>query len=104
VLTGTFARSLETNAGHAEQLSSPALYGRPLDSLNRYFDDIERVTPDDLQNFAARHFAADAFTIVVAGQAKIVEQPLRAAFPNLEVIALAKLDLESPGLGARAKR
>ncbi len=104
VLMGAFARSLETNASHAEQLASPALYDLPLDSLNRYFDDVERVTPEALQAFAGKHFATDAFTIVVAGQAKVVEQPLRSAFPKLEVIPLNRLDLDSPALRTAAKR
>jgi zinc protease len=104
VLTGAFARKLETNAGYAEQFGEFALYGLPLESLNRYFDDIDSIGPADLQTFAARHLAADAFTVVIAGQAKLIEQPLRAAFPKLEVIALSRLDLDSPALRAAGKR
>jgi zinc protease len=95
VLTGAFARKLETNAGYAEQFGEFALYDLPLERLNHYAD---------LQTFAAKHLTSDAFTVVIAGQAKIIAQPLRAAFPKLEVIPLSRLDLDSPALRAAAKR
>ena len=98
VLTGALARALETNADTVQRVGELALYDLPLDGLNRFFDDVERVQPIDLQTFATKHLAGDAFTIVIAGQAKIVEPQLRPIFPKLEVIRLSKLDLDSPKL------
>lgn len=104
LLTGALARDLETNAHTVQRLGELALYDFPLDSLNHYFDDVDHVQPADLQTFAKAHLAIDTFTIVIAGQAKIVEKPLRAAFPKLEVIPLSKLDLDSPTLKAAGKK
>jgi len=104
LLTGALARDLETNAHTVQRLGELALYDLPLDSLNHYFDDVDRVQPADLQTFAKAHLAVDSFTIVIAGQAKIVEKPLRAAFPKLEVIPLSKLDLDSPTLRSGGRK
>lgn len=95
VLAGGFARDLETNGGYVKRVGELALYDLPLDMLEHHFDRIEEVSPANLQSFAEKHFAGPAFTIVVAGQAKTVAEPLRALFPKLEVIPLAALDLES---------
>jgi zinc protease len=98
VLTGALSRDLETNAHTVQRLGELALYDLPLDGLNHYFDNVEGIKAPDLQTFAKSHLAVDAFTIVIAGQAKIIEKPLRAAFPKVEVIPVAKLDLDSPTL------
>jgi zinc protease len=104
VLSGSFARDLETNEGCAKRIGELALYDLPLDTLGQYLDQVDEVRPADLQTFAEKHFASAAFTIVVAGQAKKVADPLRAIFPKLEVIPLAALDLESPELRKPARR
>lgn len=104
VLTGALARALETNAATVQRIGELALYDLPLDGLNRFFDDIQRVQPADLQTFTAKHLEADAFTIVIAGQAKIITPQLRPVFPKLQVIPLSKLDLDSLTLQRPAKR
>jgi zinc protease len=104
VLTGAMSRDLETNAQVVERLGELAVHDLPLDGLSQYFDKVEAVKDADLQTFAKAHLAVDGFTIVIAGQAKIVEKPLRAAFPKLEVIPMAKLDLDSPTLRAGGKK
>jgi zinc protease len=104
LLTGALARDLETNAHTVQRIGELALYDLPLDSLSHYFDDVEKVQPEELQTFAKAHLVADSFTVVIAGQAKIVEKPLRAAFPKLEVIPLSKLDLDSPTLKAAGRK
>lgn len=104
VLTGALARDLETNAATVKRLGELATYDLPLDGLNRFFDDVHRIQPADLQTFATKHLAANAFTIVIAGRAKIVEPQLRPAFPTLEVIPLSKLDLDALSLRRPAKR
>ena len=98
VLTGAFARDLETNDNYSDRLADLALYALPLDSLGHYIESVEHVTPVALQTFAQHHFAAENFTVVVAGQAKVVENPLRELYPKLEVIPAAKLDLDAPTL------
>ena len=104
LLAGGFARDLETNEGYVKRVGGLALYDLPLDTLEHQLDRIEAVSPADLQSFAEQHLAGRAFTIVVAGQANKVAEPLRAFFPKLEIIPLAALDLESPALRKPARR
>lgn len=104
VLTGALARALETNATIVQRIGELALYDLPLDGLNRFLDDVERVQAADLQTFASKHLAADAFTIVIAGQAKVIAPQLRPLFPKLEIIPLNKLDLDSLTLQRATKR
>jgi zinc protease len=103
VLTGAFDRDLETNEGYVKRVGELALYGLPLDALESYVAHVGQTTPADLQTFAGKHFAAGNITVVIAGQAKIVEKPLRELLPKLEVIPLSRLDLNSPTLRANAK-
>ncbi|EDY18711.1 peptidase M16 domain protein [Chthoniobacter flavus Ellin428] len=104
VLTGAFSRDLETNEGYVKRVGELALYGLPLDSLESYVDHVDQITPADLQAFAEKHFTADVCNVVVAGQGKVVEKPLRALFPKLEVVPLSKLDLDAPTLRATGKK
>jgi zinc protease len=104
VLTGSFGRDLETNEGYVKRIGELALYGLPLNALESYVDSVEKTTPADLQTFAEKHFVPGSMNIIVAGQAKVVEKPLRALFPKLEVVPLSKLDLDSPTLRPAAKR
>lgn len=104
VLTGSFGRDLETNEGYVKRISELALYGLPLDTLESYVDRVEKTRPDDLQAFAEKHFTPGSMNVIVAGQAKGIEKPLRALFPKLEVVPASKLDLDSPTLRAPGKR
>jgi len=104
VLTGAFDRDLETNEGYVKRIADLALYGLPLDKIESYVSDVEHTTPADLQTFAGKHFPAGSINVVVAGQAKIVEKPLRALFPKLEVIPVSKLDLDTPALHGAGKK
>ena len=104
VLTGAFGRDLETNEGYVKRIGELALYGLPLDALESYVDRVEKTTPADLQSFAEKHFTSGSMNVIVAGQAKTVEKPLRALFPKLEVVPLSKLELDSPTLRSTGKR
>ena len=104
VLTGAFDRDLETNAGYVKRIGDLALYGLSLEKIESYVSDVEHTTPADLQTFAGKHLPADTLNVIVAGQAKIVEKPLRALFPKLEVIPLSKLDLDTPALHTTRKK
>jgi zinc protease len=103
VLTGAFDRDLETNEGYVKRVGELALYGLHLDSLDSYIADVEYTTPDDVKAFAEKHLPVAGFTVIVAGKASVVEKPLRALFPKLEVIPLTKLDLDVPALKAAGK-
>lgn len=103
VLTGAFSRDLETNEGYVKRVGELALYGLPLDALDGYVNHVDQTTPADLQTFAEKYCTAATCNVIVAGQAKVVEKPLRALFPKLEVVPLSKLDLDSPALQGAKK-
>jgi zinc protease len=103
VLVGGFGRSLATTGGLADILGNYALYGVPLDELTRYTARIEGVSAADVQAFAAKAFDPANASVVVVGDAKSFEGPLKAARPNLEVIPASELDLDSATLRKAGK-
>jgi zinc protease len=103
MLVGSYGRSLATSNGLADILDSLAVYGVPLDEISRYTAKVEAVTPQEVQAFAAQHFDPAGASVVVVGDAKSFEGPLKAARPDLEVIPVTGLDLDSPTLRRAGK-
>jgi zinc protease len=104
VLTGDFARELETNSGYVARVADLVMHGIPLDALGKYLGRIEQVRAEDAQAFAKRHLAPEAMSVIVAGRAKECARPLRALFPSLEVIPQSDLDLDAPTLRRPTRR
>lgn len=97
-LIGSFGRSLETNGGLVGRISGLALYGLPLDELQHYIPQIESVTAPEVRQFAAAHLDAADADIIIAGDAKKFLDALKKSFPNVEVISMSELDLDSATL------
>ena len=95
VVVGNFARNLETASGLVAQVSSLALYGISLDEINRYITNVQSITASDVQKFAGGHLAAGNASIIVVGNAKEFLPALRKQFPQVEVIPVAEMDLNS---------
>ena len=70
----------------------------PLDELARYTARVEAVTPGQVQAFARRALDPAQASVIVAGDAKTFAEDLKAKLPNLEVVPVDQLDLESPTL------
>ena len=98
VLTGRFGRGLETTGGLAGQISALAVHGLPVSEINAYLPGVEAVTPEQLRGYATGALAGADATVIVVGDAKAFIEPLRAKFPQVEVVPLDKLNLESPTL------
>lgn len=98
VLRGDVARGLETNAGHVAMLAELAGAGLPVAALSGRAAAIEAVSSEQARAWAAAHLAAGSMHVVVAGRAKDVEPLLRMRFPQLQIIPLDRLDLESADL------
>jgi zinc protease len=94
VLTGGFARSLETSAGVVDSLSELALYGISLDEINRYVGGVQAVAGPAVRDFAAGNVGGEGVSIVVVGDASKFIEPLRKRFGDVEVIPVADLDLD----------
>jgi len=95
VVVGNFARNLETTAGLVAQVATLAVYGISFDEINRYIGNVQGITAGDVQRFAGSHLDARATSIVIAGNAKEFLPELRKKYPQVEVIPIAELDLNT---------
>jgi zinc protease len=97
-LLGGFARSMETTGGVVSQFGSLAMYGVPLDEINRYIGSVQAIKAADVKSFAASRLNADSTSVVIVGNAKEFLPELQKQFSNIEVISVTDLDLNSAGL------
>lgn len=95
VVVGNFARNLETAGGLVAQVATLAVYGISFDEINRYIGNAQTVTASDVQRFAGSHLDAKATSIVIVGNAKEFLPELRQKYPQVEVIPIAELDLNT---------
>jgi zinc protease len=98
VLIGNFSRNLETVGGLVAQVSSLALYGLPLDEINHYIQNVQTINTADVQKFAGSRLDAKGANIIIVGNAKQFLPALTKSFPNVEVIPVGELDLNSASL------
>jgi zinc protease len=97
-LLGGFARSMETTNGVVSQFGSLAMYGLPLDEINRYIGNVQAIKPTDVKAFAASRLNAASTSVVIVGNAKEFLPELQKQFPNVEVIPVSDLDLNNANL------
>src|SRR5258705_4867693 len=95
VLVGNFSRNLETGGGLVAQVASLAVYGLSLDEINRYINNVQAVSTADVRKFADTRLDAKASNIIIVGNAKTFLPDLRKHYPNVEVIPVAELDLNT---------
>jgi zinc protease len=98
VVVGNFSRNLETVNGLVGQVGNLALYGLSLEEINRYISNVQAVSTADVQQFAGTKLAAKTSNIIVVGNAKAFLPALQKEFPNVEVIPIAEMDLNSAQL------
>jgi len=97
VLTGRYARDLETNLGFASEIARLAAYDLPLDTLDKYIPSINAVTSQAVTDFAKRKLATKP-SLVIAGQARAFLDALKKKIPDVRVIEQKNLDLNQPDL------
>ncbi len=97
-LIGGFARQLETTSGLVNQVSTLAVYGIDFDQLNQYVSRVQAIKPEDVKTFASTNFNTDSTSLIVVGDAKKFLPDLQKQFPQLEVIPINQLDLNSASL------
>ena len=88
VLTGGYARNLETNRGLVAQIASLATYDRPLDTVNKFIPAINAITAEDVSAFAAKYFETPP-SLIVVGKAPEFLEALKKDFPDVKVIPQA---------------
>ncbi|HEX8897423.1 MAG TPA: pitrilysin family protein [Chthoniobacterales bacterium] len=92
VLSGGYARSLETNGGFVGKISAMITNDLPLDTLNKFIPSINAVTSADVSAFAAKYFETPPSLIIIGKAADFLE-PLKKNFPDVKVIPMPDLDL-----------
>ena len=97
-LNGGFARGLETTSGLVAQVSSLAIYGVNFDQLNQFVGSVQAVKAEDVKDFAAKHLNIDSTSVIVVGDARKFLPALQKEFPQVEVIPLGELDLNTASL------
>jgi zinc protease len=102
VLIGNFSRNLETVNGLVGQVGSLALYGMGLDEINRYINNVQAISTADIQKFAGSRLDAKTSNIIIVGNAKVFLPELQKKYPNVEVISVNDLDLNTALLKKKA--
>jgi zinc protease len=97
-LIGGFARQMETTNGLVGQVSSLAIYGINFDQLNQFVSRVQAIKPEDVKKFASTNLSTDSTSLIVVGDAKKFLPDLQKQFPQVEVIPIDQLDLNSASL------
>ena len=97
-LIGEFSRSLETLTGLVNRISSLAVYGLKLDEINRFIENVQAITGDDLRRFAMSMLGPESTSIIIVGKSEAFVPELKKRYSNVEVIPFANLDLNSISL------
>ena len=97
-LNGGFARGLETTGGLVAQVSSLAVYGVSFDQLNQFVGNVQAVKAEDVKDFAAKQLNIDSTNVIVVGDAKKFLPALQKEFPQVEVIPVGELDLNTASM------
>ena len=95
VLIGNFSRNLETVDGVVSQVGFLALYGVSLDEINRYITSVQAIRSEDVQKFAGSRLDAKTSNIIIVGNAKLFLPELQKKYPDVEVIPMSALDLNT---------
>ena len=98
VVSGDFARDLETTIGLAGRIAELYSFGLKPTEMNVYIHNVRAVTPAQIRSFAAASLRGG--DIVVVGDAKFFLDDLRKRFPNylVNVIPAAEVDIEKDSL------
>ena len=97
-LTGSFGRNIETTSGTANLIAGYLQRGVPADTLGTYLPAVLEVTPAAVQAVASELLKVAGSTVVIVGDAAQFAGKLRAQYPDLVLIPLKDLDLDSPSL------
>lgn len=97
VITGGYARNLETNRGLVAQIAAMVTYDRPLDMVNKFIPAINAITTADVTAFAEKYLATPS-SLIIVGKAPEFLEALKKDFPEVRVIPQKDLDLNRADL------
>ena len=93
-LLGGWNRSIETSDGLIGALADFALYGIPLDELERYSERVLAISAEHVRQFAESYIIPDP-TIVLVGDTSSYAAELGTFAEDVRIISAADLDLEA---------
>jgi predicted Zn-dependent peptidase len=85
-----FPSAFESTGDVARRLEEEIVYRLPDDYFSRYVQNLEAVTPADVGRVAAKYIHPDRVAVVVTGDLKTIEAPIRAL--NLGPINVVTVD------------
>jgi len=97
LLTGSYARSMETDLGFASHIAVLAVFALPLDTLDKFIPSVNAITTNDVTAFTEKYLSAP-LSLIVVGKASAFLEPLKKDFPDSRVIAQSDLDLNRADL------
>ena len=97
-LSGNYARELETGSGLVSAVASLTAYDLPLSTLNDYLPQLQKVSAEQIQRFAAKNLGASDASVIIVGDGRQFLPELKKRFPKTQVIPLDKLDLNKASL------
>ena len=97
LLTGSYARSMETDLGFASHIAVLVVFSLPLDTLDKFIPSINAITPTEVSAFSDKYLVAPS-SLVIVGKASAFIEPLKKDFPDMRVIAQSGLDLNRADL------
>ncbi|HET9372446.1 MAG TPA: pitrilysin family protein, partial [Vicinamibacterales bacterium] len=74
-----FPGTFETTSGMAGNLAELVVYNLPESFFNEYVPRIQAVTAADVERVAKQYLQTDRFAVVVVGDLKVIEKPIRDA-------------------------
>ena len=97
-LIGGFGDSLETVDGLGSLVAGLAQYDLPMTELAAYAGRVRAVTPEQIEAAFASHLPINRASLVIVGDGSLFLDALRAKHPNVEVINIDDLNLNSATL------
>ncbi len=98
-MAGSFPLSIESPSAIAMQVLNHLFFGIPVEELETYREEVDRIAPADIQRVARQFLFPDRLSIVLVGDASAFAGQLKqAGITDFERIPLAELDLSSATL------
>lgn len=92
LVTGGFARQVETTSGLGSFLTNLAVQGVPFEEYGRYLANVGAVTPEQISRSVAAELDPGRASIIIAGRASEFIDKLKAYYPQAEVIPITQFD------------
>jgi zinc protease len=103
-MSGSFPLTIESSSAIAMQVLNQLFFGLPLDQLENYREEVDRISPADVQRVAKQFLFPERLSIVLVGDANTFVAQLKAAgIDNFERIPANELDLNAPSLRKPAR-